>query len=164
MSVPEDKTHQSTLTPIAYNDLVDKAELIAIRLVSSTFKLEPDAYARREDSWKQSYGCELERSIFEEGEDFAFGYFDASATIKIANKKILTLKSKYIIFYDVNGAPSSLAVDEFIKRVGKFAVYPYFRAHFAEVCSQAGLNVQPLPIMREGPRQIPRVPSQTKEL
>ena len=150
-------------TAIDYNNLIDAAELAAIRLIASNFKVEPDAYGTDIENWKRSYACEFAESHFSPDGKSLLGFFDATLSIKLARKSVVSLKSKYIVFYNITGAPGAGAVKEFIERVGKFSVYPYFRAHFAEVCSQAGLYVPPLPMMKEPVRPIQSLARQPKD-
>jgi hypothetical protein len=157
MTTDKNQKAQAPISPAEYNELVDNAELTSVRLVSSNFKLEPDAIQADGEDMKRSYSCVTEGCYFEDGDDRAVGIIDASASLKVNKKNVFKLKCQYVVFYSVKGSPSKIAVQTFINRVGRFAVYPYFRGYFAEVCSQAGLYVPPLPIMREGQRPIPDV-------
>ena len=53
-------------------------------------------------------------------------------------------------------------VVRFVNRVGNFAAYPYFRSHFAEITSQAGITIPPLPVMKEGKWPISKEATEAK--
>lgn len=138
----------------AYDKVVETASLRELKLVSSSFDAKPDAYSEDFQNWRPTYDCVLDSNYFVADLGLIFGAVSAEVRCKRGRSSILTLKSRYVILYKVEGEPEESAALKFVQRVARFAVYPYFRAHFAEICSQAGLNVPPLPILREGPRQI----------
>jgi len=138
----------------AYDKVVETASLRELKLVSSSFDVKPEAHSENFPTWRPTYDCTLSSNYFVEELGLIFGSVKAEVRCKHGRASILTLKSQYVILYKVDGKPEEAAALKFMQRVARFSVYPYFRAHFAELCSQAGLNVPPLPILREGPRDI----------
>ena len=74
----------------------------------------------------------------------------------IRNDEGVVGAARYLVANTVSGSPTEEAALSFVRRVAGFAAYPYFRSHFAEVCSQSGIVLPPLPIMKEPKRQIPK--------
>ena len=134
--------------PAAYNELVAAARLRDIRLTRSEFGLEAEAVKFQAD-WKLKHGCDVQDVHFAADKDLLLIWVLADAVCKSGNRRILWSKCKYLVAYDIHGSPSEEALHIFAKRVARFAAYPYFRAHFAELASQGGLHVPPLPIIRE---------------
>ena len=138
----------------AYSDAVDAAQLREICLVESAFKAEAEAFGAPEANWSMAYGCEVVDAFFDGEASLLTGWVEAHATCKRGRKRILTTKVRYLLVYDLEGDPEEGAALKFVRHVGAFAVYPYFRAHFAELGSQAGLRMPPLPVMKEAKRRI----------
>lgn len=139
-----------------YSGAVDAAELLTIRLIKSEFSALPEAYNRDQSNWKRSYAVEAEGVGFSASRDRMSGSVLAEALCRIGRKRVLALKCRYLVDYAITGAPTEGAAQSFFARVGVFAAYPYFRAHFAEVTSQAGILLGPLPVHKEDKRQIPK--------
>ncbi len=143
----------------AYSATVDSAQLRNIRLIMSDFNVEPESLGTDRRAWKFAFGCELTDCAFDPERKVINGLVTGSVDIRLGRKKIVSLKCNYIAAYDVVGEPEAGAAKMFAERVGKFAVYPYFRAQFAELTAQAGLNLAPLPVLKEGKRVIPSAQS-----
>jgi hypothetical protein len=141
------------LTPAEYNLLVKAAQLSAIRLVKSDFFLLPEGFLSKDLTLVHE--CEIETSHFSSADGAllvvvnaeAFGTIGEPGTKR--HRKVMSSNCQYLIAYDVIGEPSAAAVQTFARRVARFAAYPYFRAHFAELTSQAGLQLPPLPVIKE---------------
>lgn len=144
----------------AYREAADAADVKSIRLVSSNFDIKPDAFTESDRSWKQVYRCDTVSAQYDKDQSVLFAFIEAAAICKIGNRNVISLKCNYIVSYIVHGNPEKVAAERFARHVGRFAAYPYFRAHFAELTSQAGLNLPPLPVMREGKRLIGRSDSE----
>lgn len=136
-----------------YSSAVEAAQLRDIRLIGCAFNSSPEAFIKSEGC-KYVYGCEVSDSFYDDEAKLLTGWVNCDATTKIGRRKIMSLKATYLVVYDIDGEPLEEAALKFVQHVGCFAVYPYFRAHFAEVSSQAGLRMPPLPIMKEGKRRI----------
>lgn len=151
----------SAVTPAAYNTLVASARLRDIKLVTSNFVLDPDGLSDQ-PSWKQLQTCEIEQSYYDEARKLLIAWVSANASCTKDDKVVVAAQCKYVVIYSVDGDPEEVAVTAFAKRVARFAVYPYFRAHFAGITSQAGLFLPPLPIIKEK-KNIPAVLSSAGE-
>lgn len=140
-----------------YAVAVETAELIAVRLIKSEFAAEPEAFARDQSNWKRGYGCESQSSAFNPARTILSGAVLAEVACRIGRKRVVHLKCRYLIDYAIAGSPTDRAAHAFFDRIAPFTAYPYFRAHFAEVTDQAGLEIGPLPVMKDQTRIIEKV-------
>lgn len=138
----------------AYSAAVDAAHLRDIRLIGCAFNSAPEAFIKPQDNWKFGYGCEVSDAFYDDEAKLLTGWVNCDATTKVGRRKIMNLRATYLVVYDIQGEPLEEAALKFVHHVGCFAVYPYFRAHFSEVSSQAGMKMPPLPILKEGKRRI----------
>jgi len=139
-----------------YAQAVDSAHMRNIRLLKSDFLIEPESISGDRKAWKNGVGCRMSSSSYNQERKVLTALITANAYSKVGRKKIVSLKCEYAVAYDIQGAPDEAAVHRFAERVGTFAAYPYFRAHFATITAQAGISMPPLPVLKEGPRVIPR--------
>lgn len=137
-----------------YQVAVDTAQIRSVRLIKSVFDIQPEGFSPKREAWRQSYNCQVTRTYFDLSRKLLTGLVSAEAWCKVSRKKIISLKCDYLVAFDVGGNPTEEAAELFVKRLGAFSAFPYFRAHFAEVTSQAGIALPPLPIMRDLRRTI----------
>lgn len=147
------------VSPEQYSEAVESARLVSIRLIKSEFVVEPEALGRDRSSWKHGYDCKSTASSFDATRKLLTGLVVADASCKIGRKRIVWLKCRYLIAYSIDGAPTEEAATSFVRRVSVFAAYPYFRSHFSESCSQAGIALPPLPVLKEPRQKIAKVRS-----
>ncbi len=145
---------KAAITPEAYKAAVDRASLLQVCLAKSEFTVVPEAYSGDRSSWRFNVSCDVADCYFEESENAIFAIVEAEAWSKKAKKRLLQAKCQYLVVFEVEGKPETEAALAFARRFSRFAAYPYFRSHFAELCSQAALTIPPLPTMREGSRRI----------
>lgn len=159
------KHDEPHVTPAAYQVAVDAAQLRNIRLIRSDFDVQPEGFSTNRDRWKHSYSCVVTRSFYDPDRGLLTGLVTGAVACRAGRKKIISLKCDYLVAFDVHGEPDEAAALKFIERLGNFAAYPYFRAHFSEVTSQAGIALPPLPIMKESPRRVssPRMATTAEE-
>jgi len=142
-------TPAATLTPAVYNAFVGSATLRDIRLMKSDFLLSEMVLDDEPIGGNMHQTCEIESAEYDAETDVLAAWVVAEATYKKKSKKLLALRCQYLIVYNVEKKPEQSAIDAFARRVARFAAYPYFRAHFAEVCSQSGVQLPPLPVIKE---------------
>jgi hypothetical protein len=139
-----------------YNAVVQIADLIDIKLIHTTFDVVPALFLSEKDQHKFGYGCEFEHGYYRGEDNVLIGTFKLEAGSKQGRRWLLRAKSTYLVMFDVEGNPSEEAALSYLSRIGKFACYPYFRSHFAALCSNAGAEMPPLPVMRGNlPKKIP---------
>lgn len=93
--------------------------------------------------------------FYREGAEHLIAEVALAAGCKQGRKWVLRGRSTYLVAYTVEGRPTVQAAEEYLNKVARFTAYPYFRAHFAGLCSQAGAQMPPLPVMKGNiPRKI----------
>lgn len=137
-----------------YNELVSRAHLRSIRLTGSKFDLKPEGILLDPDAWRNNIATGLADAFIEPESGSLYGIFSFEVVCRQSRKKVLTVSATYLTNYRIEGGSDETAYMLFLERVGKIATYPYFRALFATLTSQAGLLMQPLPIMGVAPRSI----------
>ncbi|WP_458732945.1 hypothetical protein [Sphingobium xenophagum] len=137
-----------------YNNLVARAHLRTIRLTASKFELKPEALGLDPDGWRNGISAALAHSFYEPESGSLYGIFSFDVICRQGRKRVLSINASYLTNYRVEGDCDGDACELFLERVGKIATYPYFRTHVATLTSQAGLLMQPLPIMGVAPRSI----------
>ncbi|MGZ8362879.1 MAG: hypothetical protein ACXW3D_03370 [Caulobacteraceae bacterium] len=141
------------VSPEAYSEVVDSARMRNIRLIKSDFLMDPEGMYPGSE-WKSGFGCDVTETTFDLERGLLTGMIVGEAFCKIGRRKVVSLRCHYLVAYDISGTPDEAAALSFVARVGNFAAYPYFRAHFAELTTQAGLMLPPLPILKEGRYRI----------
>ena len=131
----------------AYNAVARTAKLRRIALLRSHFSVHPAYFTlmSTEKAPKPRYSG-----------DFGKYYFDSEkgrATcewkwgIKVVDKRKITLSIGviYIIIYSGLENQNEDSVIRYLKRVGRFSSYPYFRAHVSQLNWESGANLPILP-------------------
>lgn len=127
-----------------YNAVAKGARLEAINLFSNRFELDASCIENQRQ-WKLSYGRKLISCHFSEEEQSVAAIFQYYVTAKYGRKRALNCVADYAVFYQTPTGATEEAAIGFCKNVGTFAAYPYFRALFAQLVNEAGLQMPPLP-------------------
>ena len=69
-------------------------------------------------------------------------------------RKPVTLRATYYATYALSKPCEETPALAYLRRVGRYSCYPYFRALFGILTEQGGLQLPPLPVLHEGPRWI----------
>ena len=133
-----------------YNTVARNAKLAAITLLESHFVVKPTYFELENDKIPKE-------KLYYEHDFFEFNYTPdhnvASATFRwrVLAKKgrriDLDLKVNYLIIYEGVESLNTEAVEAFVRKVGKFATYPYFRAHASQVNWESGVKLPVLPVI-----------------
>jgi hypothetical protein len=142
------------LSADAYNAVVDTAELLDVKMIKSSFDVQPAFFGEPEDSLELRFDCDLAHSTFDSESKRLIAIFQCEAGAKKSRSWLLRAKFSYLVAYAVSGEPTPESAQAYMARVGRFTCYPYFRAHFASLCGQAGASMPPLPVLRDTP--LPR--------
>lgn len=137
-----------------YHAVLAAAYLLDVKLIRSDFSVEAEFFSSSKDDHRFVFGCEQAAYHFG-GDNRLIGTFNVEAGIKKSRRFLLRSKAVYLIAFAIEGEVSEDAALAYLGRVGAFGCWPYYRAHFAELCSSAGVDVAPLPVMRGSlPTQI----------
>jgi hypothetical protein len=144
----------NTMDPGVYNSLVGRARLRSIRLTESRFELKPEGLNLDPDSWRNNVSAETLETFLGPDSKSLYGILGFEAACRQGRKRVLSVRGTYLVSYKIEGECEAPACELFVERVGKVATYPYFRALVATLTSQAGLMMQPLPVMSLAPRSV----------
>ena len=144
---------QNKINPATYNDVVGRTQIRSIRLLESKFEIKPDAIGVDPSEWRKAVEFEL-GDVVTSDQGGLYGVLHFTLTCRIGRKRIIQSAAKYLASYRVNGGCSQENGEVFIERVGRVAVYPYFRSLVASLVAEAGLQMPPLPMISLAPRSI----------
>lgn len=136
-----------------YNDVVGRTRIRGIRLLESKFDMKPDALANDPDEWQKGINFELGEVVVSES-GALYGIVTFELVCKQSRRHVLRTKCRYLIHYSVEGGCSQDDGELFVARVGRLAIYPYFRSLVASLVSEAGITLPPLPIYSLAPRSL----------
>lgn len=131
----------------AYNKAARSAQLRVIQLSNSQFNMTSvflKANRTPDGKPKLAYASTMEAPFFDPEKGVAGCAWKWSVTAKVERVKVLTIEATYRLGYDGLDGCEEDAVFRFMARVGRFAAYPYFRAHVSQVSWESGAA---LPIM-----------------
>lgn len=149
-----------------YNYVVKCAALDHVRLLNVKFGVEPEFFSGKEPP-TLSYDVEETEAFFDAEKGVAFARVDLTVDARRSRKKTLRCNAQYLVGYSGLADCSEAAVKIFLRRVGPFSCYPYFRGLFASLDWSAGTQLPPLPIHREieqevVPNPAPKPPEKAK--
>lgn len=140
--------------PKAYNNLVSRAVLRSIRLTDSRFELKPEALEVDSDQWRKDINAEVREIVSSADAELLAGSFAFDVVCRHRRKKVVAVQAVYLVSFRLQGEYDQDAAVLFLERVGRVAAYPYFRSLVADLASQAGVSMPPLPIISLAPRTV----------
>jgi hypothetical protein len=140
----------------AYDEVVRAAKLAGIKLYSSSFKINPEYYPARDEELESQKSL-LNRGFTWTHEPVGFvkesgilaGVFNWGIEVKKGRKRLVSAKAGYMVIYtDVPPVDDEPAL-AFLKKVGRFACYPYFRSYVAQMGWAAEADLPILPVLKD---------------
>lgn len=144
----EDKAgEKAAFSSEAYNKVARAAKLQAILLTESRFKVSPDFFVARQKGEEPNlrYSSAIATVMFDDEAGIASCEWKWAVVGKTKGKKTLSIEAVYFILYDDLIGCDAEAAKRFLRRVGRFASYPYFRAHVSQTSWESGANLPILP-------------------
>lgn len=135
----------------AYNEIVEKAELVSITLVATNFLAKPEYYKALSDDdekLRRGYGSTFSGFSYDGTSQALSGQFEWGIEATLGRKKLLHVKATYFIVYEDVPDVGNEHAEAFIKRVGKFATYPYFRALVSQISAESRANLPIMPVLK----------------
>ncbi|HEV2594659.1 MAG TPA: hypothetical protein VGU01_05600 [Sphingomicrobium sp.] len=143
----------------AYNHIAGHAKLIGLHLIGSEFKVQPSFFVERE-TVKLAIDSKVISCTPDVHGGICVTIFEFTVRGKHARKDVFKCTAQLIAAYDIPEDSENDAAEAFCTKVGFFASYPYFRAHFAQVAASANAELPPLPILAS----VPHVANDTAKL
>lgn len=99
-----------------------------------------------------SYGSSVKALSYDKDTGRSFIVFDweveaLDQEVKENAKILATLKSTYMVRYDISGSYDPDIVELFLRHVGKVASYPYFRNQVSQKSWESELELPILPVI-----------------
>ena len=134
-----------------YHEVSCSAELQELRLVSSKFKMKPELFLYEDDGKppKNLFHGHAVGVTIDEDEGLIAGNYIWEAELKFGRSTGLKLQAEYLLIYSGVGGLDANHTSMYFSRVGRFSTYPYFRSHFSNHVTEAGLMLPPLPSLNE---------------
>lgn len=135
--------------PIAeYGRVVDNAELSTVSLVSLNFAVHP-SYFEKQEEIQLGYEINVSEHNYNTEQGSVLAVVECSVSANVDDEPLFKCDASYVVGYALSQECDIEAVSAFVKRVGVFACYPYFRSIVANVDWAAGTHLPPMPVHRE---------------
>lgn len=139
-----------------YNAVIQSAELVDIRLTSSKFDVKDEYYLLKRGGKNENkkvlkfeMGGTLVEFDYLDTEGLVFGHFEWSAFGNKGRRRLLSIKSRYLVIYTAAKDLEAPYVEAFLANVGRFASFPYFRSLVATYSAAASADLPILPVLRQ---------------
>lgn len=147
--VPEDDRagKQAAFVSEDYNKVARLAKLEGLLLTASQFVLKPSYFSerRKEGRVRYVYGTDVKAETYDASAGNASCVWNWSTEAMVGKTKLLSISASYMIIYVGIEDCNEEAVKRFLKRVGRFATYPYFRAHVSQISWESSANLPLMP-------------------
>lgn len=151
------QTAASQTAALSYNTVVERARLEAIRLVRNEFDVKPDYWNTNEPpevAHELGFRGEMAAGSFDAEAGRFFGMFVWTVEAKRGGEVKVRIAATYVVVYENLRGQKEEAISTFVKRVGQFASYPYFRTLVSHLSAEGSLNLPILPVLREAPARV----------
>jgi len=132
-----------------YRDVVASSMLQEVRLTKSSFDVKQDYFANVDQELSLSFDGQMANVHYDSEIGVAIGDFLWSAYVKKKKKQLCKIKSQYMVVYTVDKNSDERAVCKFVKTVGRFAIFPYFRVLVSQYSSASSANLPVLPVLKQ---------------
>ncbi|WP_414831674.1 hypothetical protein [Afifella sp. YEN Y35] len=144
-----------------YSEVVGKAELSAVRLIGSTFEVRPSFFETEEERLEFHYEVNPTDIQFDSEEGWGAIFMQCVAGARLENMDLVLCSANYLVAYGGMVDCEREATEAFLRKVGRFTCYPYFRSLFAMLDANAGTSLPTLPVLKEpvaGKKRAAKVP------
>lgn len=137
-----------------FNRLVSHARLQGLRLTGTKFEIKPQALTEDRNRWAYRISDALLDWQLDCDEGLLRGQYSYNAACVEGRRKPVALNATYLATYRLSQDCDEDAALAYLRRIGRFSCYPYFRALFGILTEQSGLQLPPLPVIVEQPRLV----------
>jgi hypothetical protein len=130
-----------------YNKVARSAKLAGITLLRSNFGVELDYFSSpgKSDAPKPKYGSAFGKQRFNPKTGNAACEWTWTVSFRRNRKRVLFIDAVYLLVYVGLEDCIEEAVYRYMRRVGRFASYPYFRAHVSQLSWASNTSLPLLP-------------------
>ncbi|NTG19410.1 hypothetical protein G6L00_03065 [Agrobacterium rhizogenes] len=135
----------------AYNSIIERADLLDIRLMDLKFNVKHQYYAaiaKGDDDLQHAFENDLAEMTYDAPSGLLMGNFRWVTKVTKGKKKLLEIDAKFYATY--HGVPDvdQVHMDAFLRRVGKFATYPYFRGVVSRLSWESHAELPIMPVLK----------------
>lgn len=138
------------IDPKLYNGIVRCARLLSVQLIDSSFSMSPKFFDDEQDV-KHSVDFGDVHAWYDKDTRIAACMFQLESLSKVMRKKVFSLKSKYVVYYDIPVDCDETHAKAFARKTGLTACYPYFRNHVSMTAAMANANIPIMPTISAMP-------------
>ncbi|MGX5850833.1 hypothetical protein ACWGTO_27520 [Mesorhizobium sp. PL10] len=136
-----------------YDAVVASAQLGDIKMIRLKFDIKPKFFQvmvleNPEPVPSSQFDHRFENLSYNPDEGFLGGQIFWSARMMQGRSKLFSIDALYVITYEEVARVEEVHAFAFLKRVGRFATYPYYRALVSRLSAESGLNLPPLPVLK----------------
>lgn len=139
----------------AYNSVVEHAQLLDIRLTDFKFSVKPRYYEAIEE--ENAGEVSLTRTFDHDVTDIGFdpeigalgGRFNWTLRVLRGKTKLVSVEGSFFVAYsDVPNVERQHA-EAYLRKVGRFATYPYFRSVVAQMSWESSASLPVMPVLKK---------------
>lgn len=133
-----------------YKAVVEVAQIVDVLMVASRFQLDA-AYFEARGNPRLGFHFSLDEAQVSSDEESgaAQARFTWSVKATFGEKQVLHTSATYVVMYTHLEGHKAEVVEAFIRRVGPFTTYPYFRAYVSQLSWMSKTELPILPIITE---------------
>lgn len=129
-----------------YNKVARAVQLLRISLISSRFFILPEFFFGQSDQApKLNFQAKMANPKFDAENGTASCEWEWGMTAEAAEKVTFNLEATYLLAYGALKDCDFEAIQFYMRRVGRFTAYPYFRAKVSQLSWESGANIPILP-------------------
>ncbi|ANH06256.1 hypothetical protein [Shinella sp. HZN7] len=138
----------------AYNRVVEKAELLDIRLTDFKYSVKPKYYPaiEQESEGNINLSRTFDHDVVDINHDTEIGAlggrFVWSLKISQGKTRLLNVDASFFVVYKDVPDVGHEHVEAYLRRVGRFATYPYFRSLVAQMSWESSAELPVMPILK----------------
>jgi hypothetical protein len=136
-----------SIGPGEYNAVVANAQLVDVLLIGCNFKMAAKYF--EVPSRDLHFALEKVSILPSDDSGTARGAFQWVVRALSDNEAILEISATFVAIYASLNGQSVKAVESFVRRLGPFTTYPYFRSHVSELRWMSKANLPLLPVLTE---------------
>lgn len=133
-----------------YNQVIENVQLLSVQLIESEFKVRREFLSMGTKGRKKlEYNVTPGEIFFDAESGNGAIKFSCEAFAKAGRVKAVSCKAVYAVVYENLHGCDEEAASAFLKRIGRYTCYPYFRALFGILNGEAQTHMPPLPVLKE---------------
>jgi hypothetical protein len=132
-----------------YNNAVGVANIEQVLLTESKFESKPEYFTADEGEKNFKKSDSIKSFSINDRGDFCASEIEYSVQIKRGNSILLRVEASYIVIFKFDTPVDEGVARKIVSRIGRYAAYPFFRQHVAQISWESGSDLPILPMIRQ---------------